>query len=223
MAFDSYTKALLHFEGTDASTTFTDELGKTWTANGSAQIDTAAYKFGNSCGLSAAGTSNYISTSDHADFQFGSGDFTIDCWFKISANGSGSIAWRGLSTQFGFHIFYDSPNINLTFMCFDGVIDRTITHPTNITTATWHHAALVVSAHYCTLYLDGVGNTSEYLATVYNFSGSFKTLVGGSGADLQLDELRVSKGVARWTSNFNPPTAPYSSENFIPQIMVSGE
>lgn len=48
---DGYTVVLLHMNGTDASTTFTDESGKTWTAGGNAQIDTAQSKFGQVQGL----------------------------------------------------------------------------------------------------------------------------------------------------------------------------
>src|SRR5689334_6463249 len=47
---DSYTKALLHFNGSDGSTTFTDESGKTWSVNGDAQIDTAQSEFGGASG-----------------------------------------------------------------------------------------------------------------------------------------------------------------------------
>ena len=47
----SFTKLLLHCNGTDGSTTFTDEIGKTVTANGNAQIDTAQSKFGGASGL----------------------------------------------------------------------------------------------------------------------------------------------------------------------------
>ena len=48
---DSYTKALLHMDGADGSTTFIDESGKTWTRAGNAQIDTSQYKFGGASGL----------------------------------------------------------------------------------------------------------------------------------------------------------------------------
>ena len=83
---DSYTKVLLHMNGTDASTTFTDESGKTWTANGNAQIDTASYKFATGSGLFDGG-GDYIDTPDNADFNFGSGDFTIDLQMRRNSSG----------------------------------------------------------------------------------------------------------------------------------------
>ena len=56
--FSSVT-SLLHFDGVDASTTFTDVKGKTWTASGSAQLDTAQAKWGPSSLLLGSGA--YIS------------------------------------------------------------------------------------------------------------------------------------------------------------------
>jgi hypothetical protein len=82
-ADDPQTVLLLHMEGADGSTTFTDAKGHPFTASGTAKISTAQAKFGGSSGLfdqSAA-----LSTPDHADFAFGAGDFTIDLWARISA------------------------------------------------------------------------------------------------------------------------------------------
>lgn len=221
MAIDSYTKVLLHFDGSDASTTFTDVSGKTWTAHGSAQLDTADSKFSGSSGLSS-GSGDYIETPDHTDFVFGSGDFTIDGWFKLSSAWGVNILSRG--TQFVFYVYYDYPNLNLTFRCYDGsVTEHVLTHSTVVTTGAWHHAAVVMSSNYCTLYLDGIGSSSEYISSVYNFAGTVKLLSGGnSGVSYWMDELRVSKGIARWTSDFNVPTMPYGMDDAL-QLIMMGE
>ena len=79
---DAYTKSLLHMDGTDASTTFTDESGKTWTRGGDAQIDTASYKFGGASGL-FDGTTDRLSVPDSSDFNL-AGGFTCDCWIRLS-------------------------------------------------------------------------------------------------------------------------------------------
>ena len=72
---------LLHFEGTDASTTFTDSSShtRTFTVSGEAQIDTAHYVFGTASGL-FDGTGDYITDDTGADSDFAfPGDFTIEC------------------------------------------------------------------------------------------------------------------------------------------------
>lgn len=66
-------RSRLQFGGADASTTFTDDTGKTWTAFGNAQIDTA---LGDQRGL-FDGASDYITTPNHADLVFGSGNFKV--------------------------------------------------------------------------------------------------------------------------------------------------
>ena len=83
--WDNYTKLLLHFDGTDGSTTFVDSSpsGKTVTAVGNAQIDTAQYKFGGASGL-FDGNGDYLSVPDSDDWYFGTGDFTIDAWARFA-------------------------------------------------------------------------------------------------------------------------------------------
>jgi hypothetical protein len=78
--FDSVV-ALLHFNGNDAGVVFTDVIGHTFTASGQAQTDTAEKKFGVSSGL-FDGT-DYISSANSADWDFGTGDFTIEGWIRL--------------------------------------------------------------------------------------------------------------------------------------------
>src|SRR3972149_9214360 len=66
---DSYTKLLLHMDGANGSTTFTDEMGQAVTANGNAQISTAQSKFGGASGL-FDGTGDYLSVPASADWDF---------------------------------------------------------------------------------------------------------------------------------------------------------
>ena len=74
---DSYTKLLIHCDGADASTTFTDESGKTITTVGNAQVDTAYKVFGTGS-LLLDGTGDALTLDDSEDWNFGSGDFTVD-------------------------------------------------------------------------------------------------------------------------------------------------
>jgi len=86
---DEFTVALLHMNGTDAATAFTDETGKTWTAQGNAQIDTGQSKFGGASGL-FDGTGDYIDTPDSTDWQLDGGAdanlWTIDFWVRFNGD-----------------------------------------------------------------------------------------------------------------------------------------
>jgi hypothetical protein len=79
------TVLLCHFEGDDGTTTIIDSstTGHTMVANGDAQIDTAQKTFG-SASLLLDGTGDYVSSADHADWDFGSGDFSIDAWIRFN-------------------------------------------------------------------------------------------------------------------------------------------
>jgi hypothetical protein len=214
---DQYTKALLHMNDADASTTFTDESGKTWTARGNAQIDTAQYKFGGASGL-LDGTGDSIDTPDNADFAFGTGDFTID--FRIRYN---SIAdFRGLIAQ-----RQDATNYWLLTWATDnklyfqnvtgGVYLANYNFSWTPSLNTWYHIAVVRNGTSFYMFLDGVSQT----LTVANAIGSNNLTdisgvinIGYDPANNKyhngwLDEFRVSKGIARWTANFTPPTLEY--------------
>jgi hypothetical protein len=73
------TVSLLHMNGANGGTVFTDESGKVWTARGSAVTNTTTKKFGTAAyqALDNLNFLAWIDTPAHADFNFGSGDFTI--------------------------------------------------------------------------------------------------------------------------------------------------
>lgn len=219
---DSFTKALLHMNGSDASTTFTDDnsggSAKTWTANGNAQIDTAESKFGGASGL-FDGTGDYIDTPDHADFDVGSGDFTVDFW--VRRNATGRMATMGQSNS-GFAAssisfeFNASNQLKLTLYYNSGASAVSETGATLTDTSGWHHIALIRDGNTLYTALDGTlsSGTSVTGITVDNASNKWAIGRDGEYASLYfngwIDEFRFSKGIARWTANFTPPTSAYS-------------
>ena len=130
---DTYTKLLLHNNSNDSSTSFIDSsgTGKAVTANGDAKISASQSKFGGSSAL-FDGTGDYLSLADSDDWNFGSGDFTIDGWFRANvwadANyqllgqnsyGSTNNAWNlwgngGASQNLQFHYKTDGSTDNNT-------------------------------------------------------------------------------------------------------------
>jgi len=218
------TKVMLHMDGADASTTFTDVnaggSAKTWTAAGNAQIDTAQSKFGGASAL-FDGTGDYVSTSDHADLEVGTSDFTIDCWFFANHSGSGSLhGICGKATDFSaathsYALMINASN-NLELSISNGTTRSTMAGTTQFNDSTnvgWHHVAAVRSGSTTLLFVDGVLENSQ------TFSGAVpdlaEALVVGSNFESSdffngwIDEFRLSVGTAKWTSNFTPPTSEY--------------
>jgi hypothetical protein len=214
---DSFTVLLLHFEGADASTTFTDSsnFGNDMTAIGAPQIDTAQFKFGTSAGLftGASGSGRLERFVDPADpdFAFGEDDFTIDFWVRFNsvALQQGLIDFRFTNDASPRPVIY---LIGGKISYYVNGAGR-ITSATSMATATWYHVAVARSGSTTTLYINGVSEGSWVDTTIYT-NGAFAPAIGNladssDGFDGWMDEFRISKGIARWTSNFAPPTAAY--------------
>ncbi len=217
MAYDSYTKLLLHCNGTDGSTTFVDEMGKTISVNGSAQIDTAQSKFGGASALFGTTSSDYIYTADSEDWNFGTGDFTIDFWIYLRSENNGDILRQYVDGNNQIYIYYDDDEGIIYRVVSGGTNLVDLTNPTaDISINTWHHVAIVRYGSLWTEYLDGSSlKTATANITYPNYTGNLN--IGGGGVqnkskDCWIDEFRISKGIARWTSNFTPPTKEYEQE-----------
>lgn len=202
------TSLLLNFNGTNGSTTFTDSSpnGLTVTANGNAQISTAQSKFGGASGY-FDGAGDYLTLEDNADFGFGTGDFTIEYWhYPIQNSGSEVIVDLRPGDVGEWLVLGKSGNGEAR--CYDG---GTVRVGGSMNLNAWNHVAWCRASGENTLYLNGVA--------VIQFTnggdvGSSRGLTVGSNADPQyenaygyIDDLRITKGVARYTANFTPPTA----------------
>ena len=220
---DAYTKSLLHFNGADASTTFTDESGKTWNRSGDAQIDTAQYKFGDSSGLFDG--SDYISTSNHADWQLDGGDnanaWTIDFWVRFNGDpGSNTVIFCGQlfdkDNQWRLRLL-SGTSLNFSVRS-SGTAIVAIDKAWNPAGDTWYHIAIIKDGiNGYMMFINGtqIGSTETDTSTIPSLGGllfiGYGQIDDGTPKyiDGWVDEFRLSKGVARWTSNFTAPTSPY--------------
>jgi len=213
---DNNTISLLHMDGADESTTFTDESGKSWAAFNQARLDTAEKKFGTTS-LLCDGSADLIyrdQTPGDADFAFGAGDFTIDLQIRLSALGVAQVVWdfRPSTVDGAYPMLYVGAGNGLNY--FVNTAGQ-IVGATALETGRWYHVELARGGGQTKLFLDGVQEGSTYADAVSYLNGAYRPTIGGSGntpADNAffgwIDEVRFSK-VARHTANFSPPTAPY--------------
>lgn len=220
---DSYTKSLLHFDGADASTTFTDESGKTWTRAGDAQIDTAQSVFGGASGL-FDGTGDYITTPYTDDFDVGSGEFTVDFRMRPTTDTTTRrvlgqrTGGGGGGTEIGI-MFETGADSKLNCYVGYGAGFRNIVSNSALSADTWYHVAVMRIVNTLKMSINGTIQTSTADMTGLTVSRSGDTVWGiGIEGDYNdnlyigwIDEFRFSKGIARWTANFTPPTAAYPS------------
>lgn len=205
---DAFTTLLLHCDGADAATSFPDssQTAASISAIGNAQVDTAQSKFGGASGL-FDGTGDYLSATSVAGWQLGSGDFTIDFWIRVNSGSS----WGAVAKLAEWELYGD---VNRWVFKVNNASNVLLINWTP-TAGQWYHGACVRSgsgAGTTVMYIDGTSIGSGTSVNVTDGAGGLR--VGGNiqGRDLNgwMDEVRVSKGIARWTTNFTPPTAPYA-------------
>lgn len=216
------TVLLCHFEGTDGSTTCTDECGHTFTAGGSASIQVEQYKFGSSSGYFNATNSRFY-TPDAPELELGNKDFTIEGWIRLSTQGQTStiIAKRAASGKLSWAVQCATTNKIRFFASDDGTTtDEDASGATTVTVDTWHHFAVCRQGQSLKIFLDGAqdySNATQFTAGFTCFNTTENLEIGGDSFNTgyyfrgYIDELRVTIGEALYTGAFTAPTAAYNT------------
>jgi len=171
--------------------------------------------FGNA--IAFDGTGDYLSVPNTADFQFESGDFTVETWIYTASSLTQAICGKETAggAAFLFHLSSNTLKINLSSN--GSSYSLTLAGTTNLALNTWHHVVVVrsgSSANNIKLYTNGSQDgQGTFSGTIFNDSSLFTVGYRQSASALffngYIDDLRITKGVARYTSNFTPPTAPF--------------
>jgi len=214
----------MHMDGINGSTTFTDVKGHAVTANGSAQISTAQSKFGGASGL-FNGTTDYLSTPASSNWDFVGGDFTIDFW--VYTNSAAATPYQYVvsigpdsNNNFESSLFCNGTACSLQTTAVLSGATYLSEYPStyDIPLHTWTYVAFVKSGTTVSTFINGVlkgSNTTTGTAPTFS---SVPLYIGTRSFDFTndmngyIDDLRITKGVARYTSNFTPPTAPFPNQ-----------
>ncbi len=213
---DSYTVLLSHFDGPQDQAAYTAEVGGDFSFFANSVLDMAQFEFGTSS-LKLTGGSDKVTLPDSANWDFGTGDYTIEFWMRESVDGDYDVIDVGHGSPSGsakgVGIRLGSGNASVSI---NGVNNVLLATPT-FTAGTWYHIALVRNgggANNTVLYING---TSAVAATnTDDITGSTEGVTIGAwnnafGNPFQgwIDEVRISKGIARYTGNFTPPVAAF--------------
>lgn len=208
---------LLHFNGANGSTTFTDSssYARTLSLFGNAQVSTAQSKFGGASGL-FDGADDYA-TAPGSDFAFGTSDFTVEFFVRVagaSDHADQHVLQSRAATNNGFLFQYNRTNQRISFITDTGGLGNLVTANGSILDNTWYHVAATRESNTWRLFLDGalIGtNTSSQSLTASNLYMSRRFANDGADHELNgnLDEMRITTGVARYTAAFTPPSAEF--------------
>ena len=175
------------------------------------------YKFYGSS-LKFDGSGDYLEVADHDDFDFGTGNFCLECWANLDDVDSGSAGWMFcvFNTSSGQNAWglriEGNGELNL-YLSSDGGESVTVvgTSSHGMKDDTWHHIAAVRNSNTITIYVDGNSvATGSYSSAVHGSSQPLRVGRQGSSTYTQyldgyLQDIRIYKGAAKYTSEFAPP------------------
>lgn len=164
------------------------------------------------------GSGDYLSLPNSSDWNF-SGDLTIDFWMKGNSGNNMSLLksvsnqdWNSASANDWDVSYGGDGNIYFYVKGVGNTAPGTaVPNPTS-----WNHIAIVKSGATITAYVNGTAggtlmSSSGFGNTQALEVGRPNTNLDPNGFNGRLDNIRISKGIARWTSDFTPPDAPYSA------------
>jgi hypothetical protein len=178
---------------------------------GNAQIDTTTKKYGTGS-MEFDGTGDWLLMANTPDQQLGTGNFTIEFWVYLASGDTGSN--RGLVGKGGASTGW-LVSLNTTEKVVFTYTTSTITSSGAITTNAWNHIAVVregTGSNETKIYIGGTNDGTGTVST--NFNQTEVMYVGANRAAGDpmkgfIDDLRITKGVARYTTTFTPPDAPF--------------
>lgn len=223
--------------------TVTTRTAKIISVLGNTNVDTAVKKYGTGS-AKFDGTGDVLTIPSNEDFAFGTGTFTIECWVR-------------LNTLTGTQILFDFRNDGTTPSSYAPIltsVSGTLTYQTlagnrivgtTLTTSTWYHVALARSGSSTKLFLDGTQVGSTYTDTNAYIQGPLtigSQYNSSNPVNGYIDDIRISKGIARYTTSFVAPTSAlvvdeytvlmlhadgvsgstvFTDENAVPQVIYS--
>jgi hypothetical protein len=173
-----------------------------------AQVGTSVKKYGAASIYFPGASSNslqFLSTSQA--IAFGTGDFTVECWVNFATNNGTYNPFVRYDSSGTFDFGYDFSTTQLKYSGSAAILAVTQT----FTVGTWYHVAVTRASGSSRLFVNGTqvgttatGDTNNYAAGAFKVGGSSYST--GHVMSGYIDDLRVTKGFARYTANFTAPT-----------------
>ena len=217
--YAAFVRLLLHCDGANGgvSTADSSRSPKAVVFDGDTSISTTQSRFGGSS-LAFTGSNNAVRIGSQGDFNFGTEDFTIEAWvypqtggsglrtvYSKSATGTGPVLIAHNGTNYVYYVSSTGTSWDIASAAIIG--PRTLNQ--------WDHIAVVRNGSAFTSYLNGVaGATATSSASLTANAEVVRIGSNFAGAAVEpwtgyIDEIRVTRGVARYVTNFSPPQFPF--------------
>lgn len=201
----------MHMDGVDGSTTFTDVKGKTATSVG-AVVSMTPGIFGGSSGK-FNGSSAYIGLNSSSDWNFGTDDFTLEAYIYVVAFAGSDRPIFNLRSGSSKPIVFNISDDGKVTIWGSSASAYQIKGSTTTPLSTWRHVAVSKSGTTLRAFLHGVLDGTATSTLPLGDASSVVKLgaetVTGQYFNGYIRDLRVTKGVCKYTENFTPPAATF--------------
>jgi len=199
----------------DGAMTDSTSNSHTLTAYG-AMNDAATTKFSSSGSIWFDGSNDYVTIPDSDDWNFGSGDFTVECWlYFINPNAGAGVVNQsnpGASSDSSWIIWMDASGIGMYLSDGSGW-DYSQINTTAKSAGQWYHVAAVRNGTSLKMYVNGTATGETTLPGGWSVGNSSRVLELGTQANQAgyyfkgyMEDLRITKGTAKYTADFSVPT-----------------
>lgn len=213
--FFSFVSLLLHFDGANGSTTFLDSSSNAISVDavGDVSISTAQSRFGGASAYFDAAGDYAIVASDPPGLDFGTDDFTVEFWMRPDTTSGTKVIcshWNNNGNN-TWQIYMSGSTMRVGTSVFDEGAGTLVANQ-------WSHIVLCRQSGTLRAFIDGSEtmtrtDTSSYDSTSDFVIGANDVSAGGlNHFGGYVDELRITKGVARYTAAFTPPIAPFPNQ-----------
>jgi hypothetical protein len=178
---------------------------------GNAQISTTQSKWGGSS-MAFDGSGDYLlQTANMLNYTLGTSDFTIELWlyFNVTNVEQGIFGMRPNATNGAYPaLYFLSGTLRYVVSGVDVITSSTVS------SGQWYHIAVSRSGTSTKMFVNGVQqgstytDTTNYLASRFAAGGNDFSL-GTNSLNGYIQDFRITKGYARYTSNFTAPTAAF--------------
>lgn len=216
---------LLHMDGSNGGTTFTDNSPTPKTVTPTlTTTSTAQAKFGVSSAFFATTGSSVKLTIPHAADLAPTGDFTVEFFLRLGAGAAQRILiYKSISsghTPYGMRLTTGNRIQLFVSNAAGSAFAINTTGATVLNTAgAWQHIALSRNGSAYNLYIDGVVEISASYAGAGYVNATHPVVLGNTTDDLYpinggannnyMDEVRITNAVGRYPSAFTPPSLPF--------------
>ena len=213
---DAYANSLvlaIPMNGANNGTTFTDEsvnirgsgTAKAITRFGDTKTSTTQSKYYGSSGF-FDGNGDYLTSGTSNDYIFGTGDFTLECsaYFNVLNTENALITNHNADSNWVFKI------VSGKLLVYTGSSD--VIGTSTIVTGSWYHFSATRQSGTLRLFVNGVLETTTTSSNNYTINntlyiGAQQNNLAGSYLNGYIQDVRIYKGVAKYTANFTPPSS----------------